>query len=807
MTSGAILNAASNVLNLLIECGWQAGLIILIVLAIRAAFTQQLTGRWLYALWLIVMLRLALPWVPETHWNPLVRLPNIQWKDKAKAPAQLAPFVTKDITNTTPDGNISLPQPDSQTPSSIVLGAHTASATIEPLWTPLSIITTIWVLGVVILGGLISFKVARFHHSILLERLLTNAPVLDLLEDCKRLMGITAPVVIVTTEKVNTPTLFGFIRPRLLIPASVLESLEPQELRHVFLHELAHLKRHDVLIGWAMCVLQVLHWFNPLVWLAQNRMRADRELACDALVLKTLRPGDPKAYGNTVVRLLERFSRPQLLPALTGILEDNSQLRRRISMIAHFKPQSRLATFFAVGLSSIVALLALTTAPSIAASETRKPEATATAPNTAKPAKFSPNKVYTIIPGTGLELLKIGAAAQQVQEVFGSPTEKKEFDRSYKLSYKNTCVDFIIGQESNTVSEIHFNEGFRGRLENGIRIGCTLDMLLSKIGPPSKKANASPEEARSMRMGSDRVLYTQRMGREIVSYKFADAKQGMNYWFDKDKKLTQVVVYRPQGTDSKQLTPAELPEGSHINKDGHIVDRIDWPFVNDPAAIGKWESVDFVRDMDQFTPGKKNWKGDLFFKGLTIIKNGKTNLGFMTWTKGLLMHKGDKTASIYIIKKFDGKSYMFMEWKSGDYVRLHQRPSYYVLRKQADSEATNKDNTPEQAAIESANAWLEVVDKGDYAKSWAEAATAFRTAVTQDTWKTSLHATRSPLGKTISRKLQSQQYTKSLPGTPDGQYVVIQYETKFENKAEAVETVTPMLDKDGKWRVSGYYIK
>ena len=59
----------------------------------------------------------------------------------------------------------------------------------------------------------------------------------------------------------------------------------------------------------------------------------------------------------------------------------------------------------------------------------------------------------------------------------------------------------------------------------------------------------------------------------------------------------------------------------------------------------------------------------------------------------------------------------------------------------------------------------------------------------------------------VSRKIKSQQYATSLPGAPDGEYVVIQYATTFENKADAVETVTPMLDKDGQWKVSGYYIK
>jgi len=66
---------------------------------------------------------------------------------------------------------------------------------------------------------------------------------------------------------------------------------------------------------------------------------------------------------------------------------------------------------------------------------------------------------------------------------------------------------------------------------------------------------------------------------------------------------------------------------------------------------------------------------------------------------------------------------------------------------------------------------------------------------------------REPLGKLISRKVANALYTTSLPGLPDGQYVVIQFNTSFENKKSGIETVTPMVDKDGRWRVSGYYIK
>jgi hypothetical protein len=113
----------------------------------------------------------------------------------------------------------------------------------------------------------------------------------------------------------------------------------------------------------------------------------------------------------------------------------------------------------------------------------------------------------------------------------------------------------------------------------------------------------------------------------------------------------------------------------------------------------------------------------------------------------------------------------------------------------------------EKAAVSAAKKWLSMVDEGKYAESWKEAAEYFKNSVKQKQWEQSLQAVRKPLGKVVARKVKSKTYMTSLPGASDGEYVVIQFDTSFENKKKTVETVTPMMDKDGKWRVSGYYIR
>ena len=110
-------------------------------------------------------------------------------------------------------------------------------------------------------------------------------------------------------------------------------------------------------------------------------------------------------------------------------------------------------------------------------------------------------------------------------------------------------------------------------------------------------------------------------------------------------------------------------------------------------------------------------------------------------------------------------------------------------------------------AVTAAEDWLALVDAGKYGDSWKAASGYLKNAVKQGQWEQSLKAVRPPLGKLVSRKLLSKTFMTSLPGAPDGEYLVIQFDTSFQNKKSAVETITPMKEKDGKWRVSGYYIK
>lgn len=111
------------------------------------------------------------------------------------------------------------------------------------------------------------------------------------------------------------------------------------------------------------------------------------------------------------------------------------------------------------------------------------------------------------------------------------------------------------------------------------------------------------------------------------------------------------------------------------------------------------------------------------------------------------------------------------------------------------------------AAGEAALSWLALVDAGEYAKSWNAAAALFQKQVTSERWERTVADVRGEFKKLLSRKPAKADYSRTLPGAPDGEYVVQQYASAFENKKEAMETVVLLKEKDGSWKVVGYFIR
>lgn len=336
----------------LLKASWQGGVLILLVRAVQWAFRGRLDPRWRYGLWLLVMIRLAFPWTIPSRVS-LYNLVHFSGVPFSLLQAQKASGNSVSAASQT--------KTDTQRPQAVATSGQTPPMWAKHLRSNLNRLLGLWSAGTMGLGIYLLVLHFRLSRRIGLHRPLIDAPILNLLEDCKQQMGVRAPVTLVETEAVGSPSLFGFVRPRLLLPAGLAQSFSLQELRCMFLHELGHIKRCDIQIGWLMTALQIVHWFNPLVWLACYRMRVDRELACDALALRYAPEDENQRYGNTIIKLLERFGSPARAPSLAAAVENKNQLKERIQMIAKFRKTNR-GPALAVGIFAGLALITFTDA-------------------------------------------------------------------------------------------------------------------------------------------------------------------------------------------------------------------------------------------------------------------------------------------------------------------------------------------------------------------------------------------------------------------------------------------------------------
>ncbi|NIP26732.1 MAG: hypothetical protein GWN67_15625 [Phycisphaerae bacterium] len=326
----------------LLQTTLQASLLIFLILLVRLILRGRLGVRWHYYLWLLLLIRLVMPWAPESR----ISIFNLFQVLFTGNPTELASGDSAIITGNSFVGH-------------------------QGLWGIfVNMLPIIWLSGALVLLCYLFFSNLVFWINVNRERPLADKSMLELLEKCKSQMSIRMSLRIIVTDKVNSPALFGFLRPVLLLPVGMSKTLSLEELRYVFLHELAHLKRYDIFVAHFVSIVQILHWFNPLVWLAFYRMRSDRELACDALVLSKMNIDEPRKYGRAIISLIELFYQNRHLPAMVGIVESKSELKRRVAMIAKFKKISKKWSLLAVLVIAVIAAIALTNAISSSEGDT-----------------------------------------------------------------------------------------------------------------------------------------------------------------------------------------------------------------------------------------------------------------------------------------------------------------------------------------------------------------------------------------------------------------------------------------------------
>lgn len=383
-------------LRWLVDASLKGSVVIGLVLGMQALVGNRFPARWREGLWLLVLLRLVAPPLPgsdlslfnlQNRVDPGHRLTLALSTDQqsllpARPPLHMSPDVRGEATGSLQGVS------QKAVPDAIALKAMEG-------FNPVLLLFTLWLSGVLLLLGV---GLASGLALWLRVRRLPSVPepaLLTLLDACRQHMGIHQPVMLSETDLVGGPAQTGIFRPRLLLPKGLSATLSSAELRFIFCHELAHIKRRDVLVRGVAALIQCVHWFNPLVWWAFHRMRADCEVSCDALVLSRLQPEEHRRYGQTILTLLERLTAPRPVSGGVGILGRKSEVHRRIIMISRYQTASRLTSVLAIPLVAGLGGVTLT--------EARAPQNASQAPRaldaeSAKYESLSPLAGVRIVP-------------------------------------------------------------------------------------------------------------------------------------------------------------------------------------------------------------------------------------------------------------------------------------------------------------------------------------------------------------------------------------------------------------------------
>ncbi|PIE96155.1 transcriptional regulator [Bacillus fungorum] len=346
----------------LIETSIMASILVGLILCIKVLFRNKLTPRWQYMLWIILIIRLVLPWSPDSSYSiySVFTYKNNDAFITSRTPVAI--FLSKEHMQElkgTDDTKVPTKE-DTYTSSSTQNDQANQTQTHNnekqddetvPFYT---ICIYIWLTGVILLSFATFIMNRRLLLYIKKQPDITDEKIVQIFEKCKQSMSIQRNIPLFVSGKVSSPTVFGFIRPKLLLSSVHMKILDEQQLRYIFYHELAHIKRRDVGVNWLMHGLLILNWFNPILWYAYSCMREDQELACDALALTCINSEEQIAYGHTIISLLEHYSGYYQVPSLANFSKNKRMLKRRILMIKKFQKKSY--RWSAIGAVAVIAV-------------------------------------------------------------------------------------------------------------------------------------------------------------------------------------------------------------------------------------------------------------------------------------------------------------------------------------------------------------------------------------------------------------------------------------------------------------------
>ena len=329
------------------------------VWAIDVGLRHRIAPRWRCWLWMLVAVRLLLPVAPasplswQNIWSPAARDAILP---RSPSPSGLAAG---------PPAAVSATWWQFRPGHAADTVASVRSADGPLGWRDLAVRTVllVWAIGVAIVGIRAAGASWRFARRLRGAPALNDARIAALLTAACTRLGTRVPRVKLVTG-LPSPALFGAVRPALCLPHDLVGQLSDSELRLIFLHEVAHIRRGDVWQAWLVTAVQAVQWFNPVAWLAARRVAAVREMACDEFVRQFTEPSQRRGYADLLLRFAARAPAPALGIAGLAFARPTGGLAERIIAWNNAGAKCRVPAVVAPALLVVFALTGLTDAAS-----------------------------------------------------------------------------------------------------------------------------------------------------------------------------------------------------------------------------------------------------------------------------------------------------------------------------------------------------------------------------------------------------------------------------------------------------------
>ncbi|MGG7143009.1 M56 family metallopeptidase [Clostridium nigeriense] len=329
-------------MSYIVESSIVGCLLVGVILLIRLFLKEHMKKSIIYYLWFILIIKLLVPFGPESKLS-LFNLINIKSKEETnllvnnyKLPNEEISSETSNLISLPLDTRIDLNTEDNNIISNNEVENNESEINIK--FSYKKILFVIWIVGIIIITSriLISYLKLKLSISKEYKKYRNYNFNVDIIRERKTL-NIKRNIEIRITNQVNTPSLCGVLKPKILIPINMISNINKEDIRYIMLHELCHYKRKDVLVLWLAYIAKTVHWFNPIISLGVNIMRYDCESACDEMVLSKLNDKENIKYGNTLLNVLHLINIKNTIPGTTSMVTNKKRLKGRIKFIAENK--------------------------------------------------------------------------------------------------------------------------------------------------------------------------------------------------------------------------------------------------------------------------------------------------------------------------------------------------------------------------------------------------------------------------------------------------------------------------------------